>query len=483
MTTQVSTENFAENTIVTYSEWSDSLIPKISNVSVANSSYSLIDDTAVSTNGGYVVITGTGFEDGATVIINEVTATAVSYINATRLNVQLPAKSAATYDVYVVNPDGATAIGVNKITYSDAPIWVTDTTLTEQFVDAAFNITFNATGATSYSNTTSLPTGTTLLSNGYFYGTITGIVEETTYNFTIRATDGENQDSDKNFSLTVAVVLPKAFNISPTYNGQSTWNLETDGPLNITSGSYTITPTSSFTCNVKMWGAGGNGGRSGTGPSYASGAGAALIGTLSLNSTSNYYLTFFGAGSGSSTYNGNGGSAAGIFSGTSAVHGNSIAIAAGGGGGGYDDGGRNANGGAGGYPNGAASSGYPGTTAGGGTQSAGGTAGGGSNVGTAGSALQGGSGGVGSTYKGGGGGGGYYGGGGGGMQASWAGAGGAGGSSYTNPSYMTGVTQYSGSGTTAGNSSDPVRSGAGAGVAAGSSAGATGGPGRIYITV
>jgi hypothetical protein len=206
LTTQVSTENFAANTIVTYSEWSNSLVPKISNVSIANSSYSLLDDTAISTNGGYVVITGTGFEDGATVIINEVTATAVSYINATRLNVQLPAKSAATYDVYVVNPDGATAIGVNKITYSASPVWVTDTTLTGQSVDTAFNITFNATGAASYSNTTALPAGTTLLNNGYFYGTVTGIVEETTYNFTIRATDGENQDSDKNFSLTVSVV-------------------------------------------------------------------------------------------------------------------------------------------------------------------------------------------------------------------------------------------------------------------------------------
>ena len=66
---------------------------------------------------------------------------------------------------------------------------------------------FSATGATTYSNTTALPAGTTLLSNGYFYGTIT-VGAETQYTFTVRATDAENQDADKSFNVTVTVGPP-----------------------------------------------------------------------------------------------------------------------------------------------------------------------------------------------------------------------------------------------------------------------------------
>jgi alpha-tubulin suppressor-like RCC1 family protein len=81
--------------------------------------------------------------------------------------------------------------------------------LDNQAVDVAFNVAFDATGATSYANTTALPAGTALLSNGYFYGTITGIESETTYNFTVSAIDAENQDSPREFSVTVTV--------APTY--------------------------------------------------------------------------------------------------------------------------------------------------------------------------------------------------------------------------------------------------------------------------
>jgi len=263
--------------------------------------------------------------------------------------------------------------------------------------------------------------------------------------------------------------------ISPTLSGKTQWNFLTDGPINITSGSYTITPASTFITSIKLWGQGGKAGI------YTGGAGGALTASLTLTAGQPYYLTFAGggAGGGTSAY-GTGGNFAGIFLGSSALHANALAIAAGGGAGGYDDGGRGATGGAGGHPSGSTSGGYTGTLAGGGTQSAGGTAGGGSNPGTPGSALQGGTGGSGSSYQGGGGGGGYYGGGGGGLQASWAGAGGGGGSNYANTSILTSVVQYSGSGTTPGNSSDSIRSGAGTGGSG--STGASGGVGRIYIT-
>jgi hypothetical protein len=274
--------------------------------------------------------------------------------------------------------------------------------------------------------------------------------------------------------------------ISPALNEKTSWTFASDGEINITSGSYTITPQRQITANLKLWGQGGYGGRSGDGTSYPSGAGGAVTGTLVLNTGTSYYITFFGGGASPASFDSRGGNAAGIFTGTSASHANSIVIAAGGGGAGYDDGGRGGVGGAGGHPSGANGAGFSSAWGRGGTQSAGGATGSGSNLGTAGSALQGGTGGnsgAGQGYAGGGGGGGYYGGGGAAIQSSWAGAGGGGGSNYANTSLVSNVVQYSGSGTTAGNNSDANRGGAGSGVAAGSTSGSAGGSARIYISI
>lgn len=276
-------------------------------------------------------------------------------------------------------------------------------------------------------------------------------------------------------ALTRSVANPvgilRGLNISPSFSGKSFWNFAVDGALNITSGSYTLTPTDNFTASIKMWGQGGyNNG------SYSGGAGAALTGTLVFTNGASMYVTFGGGGTGGATGTpGNGGNYSGIFTGSSASHGNTVAIAGAGGGSALDDGGRGANGGAGGFPAGSASSGYAGATAGGGSQSAGGSGGSGSaGNGSSGSALNGGNGGGSGNCIGGGGGGGYYGGGGAGCVCCDAGAGGGGGSSYnsSNTSLITSVTHYSGSGTTVGNTSDSDRNGAGA---------SNGGTGRVYI--
>jgi hypothetical protein len=107
----------------------------------------------------------------------------------------------------VTNDDGDVALRKNGLTYSGSPTWVT-ASLSNIINATDFDGTFEATGATSYSNTTSLPSGFNLISaNGYYYGNIE-VELETTYNFTIRATDDENQDSDKAFSLTAQLIVP-----------------------------------------------------------------------------------------------------------------------------------------------------------------------------------------------------------------------------------------------------------------------------------
>ncbi len=180
--------------------------PKITSVAVANSNYYITGDTVVDVAGGYVVITGSNFENDSIVSVGQTTALSTTYVNSTTLHAQLDSASAETYNLYVVNTDGSVGLKPNAITFSNPPTWVTGTTLQEQSVDVAFNITFSANDAVSYANTSSLPAGTTLLSNGYFYGTVTGIQDDTTYNFTIKATDAENQESSRTFSLVVVAI-------------------------------------------------------------------------------------------------------------------------------------------------------------------------------------------------------------------------------------------------------------------------------------
>jgi alpha-tubulin suppressor-like RCC1 family protein len=182
------------------------LAPKVLYANVASNTFTVLDDTAVNVGGGYIVVTGAEFQSGATVLIDTTPASAVTYVNSTTLQVQVPTKSAASYNLYVVNPDGGVGIKVSGVTYSSEPAWVTTSPLANQNANTAFGVNLSATGASSYSVAagSTLPAGTTLAANGYFSGTVT-IGAETTYTFSVVATDAENQDSTKTFQVTVTV--------------------------------------------------------------------------------------------------------------------------------------------------------------------------------------------------------------------------------------------------------------------------------------
>lgn len=288
------------------------------------------------------------------------------------------------------------------------------------------------------------------------------------------------------------------FTISPAVSGKTTWDLVVDGALDLSAnGEWTIVPSTNFTVNAKIWGAGGargNQGVAGTG-----GGGGFASGRVDLIAGSTYKLRVGGGGAVARTggYNGGGtgggntgsapggGGASGIYITSATVQANSILIAGGGGGGGWNDGGSMGNGGAGGGSSGTAGTdgGVAGSGGQPGTQSAGGAGGSGNfQAGGNGTALQGGNGGDrgGSGAAGGGAGGGYWGGGGGGGQASinTGGGGGGGGSGYANPSSVSAAVLTAGSGTTPGNSSDPQRGTSGNG---GVSVSQAGSDGRIYF--
>ena len=246
-------------------------VPKISAIAYPG------DDTATNTAGGdTITITGTGFASGASVIINGVTASVVSFINSTTISFTAPAMPAGSYIVYVVNTDGGTALAVPGIQYSGTPAWTTPAgslgTPTKQ-VSFTANLVVTGDAPVTYSVTSgTLPTGLTLTANtGVISGTTPNVSVSTTYNFTIRSTDAQRQDTDRAFSITVLPTIGVEYLVVAGGGGSSGYNSAGGGGAGGYRSSVTgeqsgggagaesvksLTPGTSYTVTV---GAGGTG--------------------------------------------------------------------------------------------------------------------------------------------------------------------------------------------------------------------------------
>ena len=178
---------------------------KITTISVCNSSYTILDDTAVSSTGGYIKLTGTGFAAGCTVTVGTVNATTTTYISDAEVRAQLPATAAGSYTIYLTNTDGGTCFRLNAVTFSAPPVWTTGSYTSP----VAVNTQLLATGDSTLTYTLtsgSLPSGITLSSSGLLSGTTTVAA----YSFTVTATDAQLQDVSQVISLTVAILSPSA---------------------------------------------------------------------------------------------------------------------------------------------------------------------------------------------------------------------------------------------------------------------------------
>ena len=187
--------------------------PRITSITITDSSYINTDDIVLNTDGGYIKLTGTGFASGCQVVVNNLVATSTTFISATEVRAQLPSAVAGTYMIYLVNSDGGVGIRVNGITYGTAPNWTTTSPLPSQDgMAAAISIQFVASSDTTvtYSIPTgsTLPAGLTLSSTGLLSGTVTGLTTTTSFIFNVMATDLELQDSTKSFSLTITYGEP-----------------------------------------------------------------------------------------------------------------------------------------------------------------------------------------------------------------------------------------------------------------------------------
>lgn len=183
------------NTIVT---------PKVSTITYPG------DDTAANIAGGQTItLNGTGFQVGASVLIAGTVVGVVSFVSSTQLTFTSPALSAGSYVLYVINSDGGTAISIPGIQYSGVPAWSTSAgSLGSVGTSSSVSYTLAATGDAPITYSVfsgSLPSGVSLnTTSGVISGTTPALGSITTYNFTIRATDAQLQDTDRAFSLTVS---------------------------------------------------------------------------------------------------------------------------------------------------------------------------------------------------------------------------------------------------------------------------------------
>lgn len=235
-TATITGDNIAANTISANNVRSDVNIggPKISSITYVG------DNTAADTAGGETItLTGSGFNAGATVLLESVAVGSVTVANSTTITFTAPAKSTGSYIVYVVNTDGSTAILVPGIQYSGTPTWSTAAgSLGTAYEQTPIAATVSATGdgTISYSVVSgTLPAGSTLASNGQLSGTAPADTGSTTYTFTVRASDAQNQDTDRQFSVTINTDVVTWS--SPANNTTYTWLTETANTVSLSATS------------------------------------------------------------------------------------------------------------------------------------------------------------------------------------------------------------------------------------------------------
>jgi hypothetical protein len=216
------------------------------------------DDTAAAPAGGQTItLNGSGFVSSFVYVGGTIVAS-VSVVNSTQLTFVAPAKTAGSYSLNVVNSDGASATFIPGMQYSGIPAWSTASGSIGSVASAgSANLTVAATSdsTVSYSITSgSLPSGLSLnASTGAITGNAPSVGSTTTYNFTVRATDSENQDTDRNFSITITSSITIEYLVvagGGNAGGSTASEGGGGGGGTATSASFVVTPGTPYTVTV-----------------------------------------------------------------------------------------------------------------------------------------------------------------------------------------------------------------------------------------
>lgn len=175
-----------------------------------------LNETASST----IQINGTNFAAGAVAYVVgtngvETAATTTSLVSVVEISAVFPGLSASyePYDVKVVNPSNLYGVLYETLSVNNVPVWSTAAGSLGTFTELqSVSVTVAATDTTDSTNSPlsysvvsgSLPPGLSLSSAGIISGTLSSnVITNTTYSFTIAATDGRNTAITRAFSITI----------------------------------------------------------------------------------------------------------------------------------------------------------------------------------------------------------------------------------------------------------------------------------------
>jgi hypothetical protein len=179
----------------------------ISNVAITDSTFAnvLSGDTAVSSAGGFVRITGTGFKTGANVFLGS-TVLANTFVDSTRINANIPATAAGNYQFTVFNTDGSGAISPAGLLISGPPSWTT-TSYTSGSLTLGIQLLASGDAPLTYyiQPGSANPQNLAVNSAGYLSGTVSA---EGSYTVTVVVDDAQGQSTQADITTTISLTDP-----------------------------------------------------------------------------------------------------------------------------------------------------------------------------------------------------------------------------------------------------------------------------------
>jgi alpha-tubulin suppressor-like RCC1 family protein len=223
----------------------DGLTPPLSitSVEITDNAWTVLDDTAVGLDGGYVQLHGVGFAPACLVQVGTVNASSTTYVSSTVLRCLVPARPSGTYSVTVIRGDSVTATLPSSLTYSDVVSWITPENLGNIFFADPFvkSIVATSDSTVTYGNLTAIPSGTTLdAATGNLTGNIL-LENDSIFSIDVVSEDLENQTSEKTFLLDY-----KALNVSNVQVTDMSWSVLQQTALDSDSTGYILVNGSYF---------------------------------------------------------------------------------------------------------------------------------------------------------------------------------------------------------------------------------------------
>lgn len=252
-----------------------------------------------------LVISGTNFISGAGAFLvgsngAEVQSSTTIVNSITQITATFGALSPLyePYDIKVVNPSNLYGLLNDAVYVNNSPVWSTPSGLLGSFsANSPLSVQVAATDQESnpityFISAGSLPGGLSLNSStGVISGTPAIVSSDTTYTFTVTASDSSNTVVSRSFSITIIAVSVVT---GGTLSSDSTYYYR-----KFTSTNNLIVQGKSISCDYLMVGGGASGGTSGGG---GGGAGGLIIATTTLSSGT--YNVSIGGGAAPSFSNG-----------------------------------------------------------------------------------------------------------------------------------------------------------------------------------